>query len=97
MSAIPEDIIGSSWTEKLPKDRIMKKLLRELDARGENVLVVGDGRAEVAAGVRMGAVVISRLPKSAAHQRKLHKALGTNLIVEDYLGRELSECFQEGE
>ncbi len=88
-----EDIIGSTWTEKLPKDMIMKKLLRELGATGEEVLVVGDGRAEIAASYEMGSVAISRLPKDAEYQRKLHKELKTNIIVEDYLGEELMACF----
>lgn len=90
---IVEDIIGSTWTEKLPKDMIMKKLLRMLGAKGEDVLVVGDGRAEIAASDEMGSVSISRLPKSAEYQRKLHVDLKTNIIVEDYLNDELKACF----
>ncbi len=90
---IVEDIIGSTWTEKLPKDMIMKKLLRELGAKGEEVLVVGDGRAEIAASDEMGAVAISRLPKEAEYQRKLHVDLKTNIIVEDYLSKDLKACF----
>ncbi len=88
-----EDIIGSTWTEKLPKDMIMKKLLRELQASGEEVLVVGDGRAEIAASFEMGSVAISRLPANADYQRQLHKELKTNIIVEDYLSDELKACF----
>ncbi len=88
-----EDIIGSTWTEKLPKDMIMKKLLRELGATGDEVLVVGDGRAEIAASFEMGSVAISRLPMEAEYQRKLHKELKTNIIVENYLGDELMACF----
>ena len=90
---IVEDIIGSTWTEKLPKDMIMKKLLRELGAKGEDVLVVGDGRAEIAASSEMGSVAISRLPKEAEYQRKLHVDLKTNIIVENYLDDELKDCF----
>ncbi len=88
-----EDIIGSTWTEKLPKDMIMKKLLRELGANGNEVLVVGDGRAEIAASYEMGSVAISRLPREAEYQRKLHVELKTNIIVEDYLGEDLKDCF----
>jgi len=79
-----EDIIGSTWTEKMPKDMVMQKLLKDLNIKGENVLVVGDGRAEIQAGVQMGAFVVSRLPENADFQRDLHKKLGTNLIIEDF-------------
>jgi len=83
-----EDIIGSTWTEKMPKDMVMKKLLKKLGVKGENVLVVGDGRAEIQAGVEMGAFVVSRLPENADFQRKLHKKLGTNMIVTDFCDEE---------
>ncbi len=89
-----EDIIGSTWTEKMPKDMIMKKLLKDLNIKGENVLVVGDGRAEIQAGVQMGAFVVSRLPKTADFQRALHKKLGTNVIVEDFTNPEFKKTFQ---
>ena len=89
-----EDIFGSTWTEKIPKEAVMKKLLKELNIKGENVLVVGDGRAEIFAGAEMGALVMSRLPKEAEYQRKLHKDLGTNIIVEDYLNPEIYEIFK---
>ena len=92
--SLVEDIIGSTWTEKMPKDMVMKKLLKELDVDGKNVLVVGDGRAEIAAGAEMGSVVISRLPQSAQYQRKLHKKLGSNIIVEDYLNEDLMKMFE---
>lgn len=92
--SLVEDIIGSTWTEKMPKDMVMKKLLKDLDVDGANVLVVGDGRAEIAAGAEMGSVVISRLPQSAQYQRKLHKKLGSNIIVEDYLNKDLLKMFE---
>ena len=57
-----EDILGSTWTEKMPKEMVMKKLREDLGVDGKNILVVGDGRAEILAGAEMGAVVISRLP-----------------------------------
>ena len=84
-----EDIFGSTWTEKIPKEMVMKKLRAELGVDGKNILVVGDGRAEILAGAEMGALVISRLPKDAAYQRKLHNELGAHIIVEDYNNEEL--------
>lgn len=84
-----EDIIGSTWTEKLPKDVIMKRLLKTLGASGEEVLVVGDGRSEIAAGAGMGALCISRLAADDAYRRSLHRELGTHIIVSDYLDPEL--------
>ena len=92
-----EDIIGSTWTEKKPKDAVMKDLIKELNISGENVLVIGDGRAEIQAGVELGAVVISRLPESAKYQRELHKNLGTNVIVEDFTSKDFYSLFEEVE
>ena len=89
-----EDIIGSTWTEKIPKEVVMKRLLEELNINGKNILVVGDGRAEILAGAEMGAVVISRLPQNAEYQRKLHKELGSNIIIEDYLNKDLFEILK---
>ena len=88
-----EDILGSTWTEKMPKEMVMKKLREDLGVDGKNVLVVGDGRAEILAGAEMGALVISRLPETAAYQRTLHKDLGTNIIVADYLEQKLYDIF----
>ena len=90
---IAEDIIGSTWTEKMPKDAVMKSLLKKLGISGDNVLVVGDGRAEISAGVKMGAVTVSRLPVSAEYQRKLHRNLGTNIITDNYTCDELYQIF----
>ena len=81
-----EDIIGSTWEEKIPKDEVMYRLLAELGLSAENVLVVGDGRSEISAGVDMGAATLSRLPENAVRQRELHRSLGTNVIVKDYIG-----------
>lgn len=89
-----EDIIGSTWTEKKPKDAVMKDLIKELGISGKNILVIGDGRAEIQAGVELGAVVISRLPESAEYQRELHKKLGTNVIVEDFTGKDFYNLFE---
>ena len=89
-----EDIIGSTWTEKKPKDTVMKELITQLGISGEKVLVVGDGRAEIQAGVEIGATVISRLPENAVYQRDLHKKLGTNVIVEDFTNKEFLRLFE---
>jgi phosphoglycolate phosphatase-like HAD superfamily hydrolase len=89
-----EDIIGSTWAEKMPKDTVMKKLLKDLNIKGENVLVIGDGRAEIQAGVEMGSYVVSRLPENADFQRELHKKLGTNMIIEDFTNPEFKELFK---
>lgn len=89
-----EDILGSTWTEKMPKEMVMEKLRKDLNIDGKNILVVGDGRAEILAGAEMGALVISRLPKTAEYQRKLHNELGAHIIVEDYLSEDLYEIFK---
>ena len=85
---IIEDIIGSTWTEKLPKDVIMDKLLLSLGAKGETVIVVGDGRSEISAGVKMGALCVSRLGLDEAYKRDLHIRLGTDVIVDDFNNKE---------
>lgn len=92
---VVEDIIGSTWTDKLPKDVIMQRLAKTLGVDGAQILVVGDGRSEIWAGAQMGAVMISRLPESAAYQRALHKSLGTNVIVADYTDPRLMAMFTE--
>ena len=79
-----EDIIGSTWNDKLPKDMIMDRLLETLGAKGEEVLVCGDGRSEISAGVKMGALCISRLGKDEDYKRALHIKLGTDMIVERF-------------
>lgn len=88
-----EDIYGSTWTEKIPKEAV-KRLLKQLNLDGKNVLVVGDGRAEISAGVQMGSVMVSRLPKEADYQCKLHRTLGTNIIIDDYLNGDLFDIFE---
>jgi phosphoglycolate phosphatase-like HAD superfamily hydrolase len=85
---IIEDLIGSTWTDKIPKDQIMEKLLKTLGADGKNVLVIGDGRSEISAGVKMGALCVSRLEKTDAYRRNLHKNLGSNIVVESYLEKD---------
>jgi beta-phosphoglucomutase-like phosphatase (HAD superfamily) len=77
----------------MPKDMVMQKLLKDLGVSGENVLVIGDGRAEIHAGVQMGAFVVSRLPENADFQRELHRKLGTNIIIKDFFDKDfLSLC-----
>ncbi|MPM78323.1 hypothetical protein SDC9_125334 [bioreactor metagenome] len=79
-----EGLEGSSWREKLPKHLIMRDLCAKLGVSPEHVLVVGDGRSEIAAGVEMGAVTMSRLPASARRAREIHIALGTHFLLEEY-------------
>lgn len=79
-----EGLEGSSWHEKLPKRLIMRNLCAKLGVSPEHVLVVGDGRSEIGAGVEMGAVTMSRLPGSARRAREIHVALGTHFLLEDY-------------
>lgn len=89
-----EAIRGSSWDKKIPKSELIAELLKEVAADGRSVLVVGDGRSEVRAGVEIGAVVMSRLPAEAARQRQLHRELGANYIVPDYTGPALAELLR---
>lgn len=89
-----EDIIGSTWDEKMPKDEIMRKLLKKLNVSGESVLVTGDGRSEISAGVNMGALTMSRLTSAQARQRELHTWLGTHMIVEDFTDPLIDKVFQ---
>ena len=89
-----EDILGSTWNEKIPKDEVMRRLVKELGINGENVLVVGDGRSEISAGVKMGAFTVSILPENAARQRELHKQLGTNMIIPDYTAADIKEIIK---
>ncbi len=85
-----EDILGSTWDEKIPKDEVMRRLVKELGIKGENVLVIGDGRSEISACVALGAVTVSILPKNAKRQRELHTELGTNMIISDYTAEDIS-------
>jgi len=89
-----EDILGSTWDEKIPKDEVMRRLVKELGIKGENVLVIGDGRSEISAGVALGAVTISILPENATRQRELHTELGTNMIVSDYTDKDLLQIIK---
>lgn len=89
-----DDIVGSTWEDKIPKDVLMQRLADQLGVKGEEILIVGDGRSEVTAGDEMGAAIISRLPEDATYQRELHKKLGTHVIVPDYLDPQLYAMFQ---
>lgn len=88
-----ESIYGSTWDRKMPKDEVMRALCRENHINPSSVLVIGDGRSEISAGVGMGAVTISRLPLDATRQRELHRELGTHLIVPDYSSSTLRNMF----
>jgi phosphoglycolate phosphatase-like HAD superfamily hydrolase len=81
---IVEKLIGSTWRQKLPKAEIMQDICVRENIDPANILVIGDGRSEIAAGTAMGAVCISRLDTDAGRAREIHRALGTNLIIPDY-------------
>ena len=87
-----ERFCGSTWNEKLPKVEIMRKLCMTDNINPENLLVVGDGRSEIAAGVELGAVNISRLNDNAVRQKEIHRAIGTHIILKDYL--QVEKLFQ---
>lgn len=89
-----EDVLGSTWDEKIPKDEVMFRLVKELNISGENVLVLGDGRSEISAGVKLGAVTMTVQPENAVRQRELHRELGTNMIVSDYTLEDIYEIFK---
>lgn len=88
---------GSRWDRKMPKDEVMRELLGGLQISGSQVLVVGDGRSEVQAGVAMGAVVLSRLDREAHRLRELHRELGTNYLAPDYSEPALNRLLRERE
>jgi phosphoglycolate phosphatase-like HAD superfamily hydrolase len=88
-----EDIYGSTWDEKIPKDEVMRRLVAQLGISGENVLVLGDGRSEISAGAALGAVNISILPETSVRQRELHCTIGTNMILPDFRAADLMDIF----
>jgi phosphoglycolate phosphatase-like HAD superfamily hydrolase len=90
---IVEDIIGSTWTDKMPKNVIMKSLLDKFGIKGENTMVAGDGRSEIQAGIEMGSFTVSRLSESMKFQKALHIKLGVNMIVEDFDNEDLYKIF----
>lgn len=81
-----ESLAGSSWDKKLPKNEVMARLFTEQSLDPRQVLVVGDGRTEIKAGVEFGCPTLSRLPLQEERQREVHRALGVNYIVSDYQG-----------
>lgn len=89
-----ESVHGSDWDRRMPKDEVMCALLSELGVAGEQVLIVGDGRSEVQAGVAMGGAVLSRLATNATRLRALHRELGTNYLVTDYCEPSLQRLLQ---
>ncbi len=86
-----EKLVGSTWHEKLPKDKLMFNLCRAERVDPAHVLIVGDGRSEIAAAVGMKALAMSRLDDAAARAREIHRELGTNLIVNRYNLDELKQ------
>jgi len=92
-----ESVHGSDWHQKVCKDELMRSLLCVLGIAGQQVLVVGDGRSEVQAGVAIGAAVLSRLAPEARRLRELHRELGTNYIVSDYREPALEQLLQARE
>jgi len=89
-----ETILGSTWDRKVPKGELFEQMMAQQGVAAANVLVVGDGRAEIEAAVRMGAVSISRLGRSAGRQRELHRQIGTSYIVEDFTDPALTELIR---
>ena len=79
-----EGFCGSTWDVKLPKIEIMKRLIREKNLSPEEVLVIGDGRSEIAAGRELNCITISRLDIQAERAREIHRQLQTNLIMPDF-------------
>ena len=69
---IVEDLIGSTWTDKIPKDQIMEKLLATLGADGKNVLVVGDGSRQYIPKTPMGHMYRFRCRLSMVYKDKEH-------------------------
>ena len=92
-----EALRGSSWDKKMPKDEVMEGLFREENIDPGKTLLVGDGRTEIKAGVDMGSITMSRLPKEAKRQRDIHIDLGVNYIVQDYTDPALRQLISRGE
>lgn len=89
-----EAVKGSSWEQKLPKDDAIREVIRSDGASPGEVLIVGDGRAEIQSGAQLGCVTISRLPREAHRQRRLHISMGTNYVLEDFTDPLLAELIQ---
>lgn len=91
-----EHLYGSTWDEKIPKREVVKQLSIELGVLGKNILVVGDGRAEIVVGVEINAVTISRIPENSPRDREIHIELRTNYILPDYTNPELFRLISAG-
>jgi len=91
-----ESLEGSSWDTKLPKGEVMARIFKDNNLDPRHVLIVGDGRTEIKAGVEMGCPTISRLPADDKRQRKVHSDLGVNYIVSDYTDPALLEMIYKG-
>lgn len=78
------NLYGSSWSKKLPKSEIMSHICTDKGINPNHVLIVGDGRSEIVAGVMMGAITISRLDVHAIRAREIHRQLQTNIIIPQY-------------
>ena len=92
-SKLIEDIHGSNWNRKITKIEAMRQLMDSLVLKPENILIVGDGRAEIAAAVEMGALAVSRLGEGARRQREIHREIGTNYVVTDFTAPVFRELF----
>jgi len=88
-----EALYGSTWDKKKPKINVMYDICKEQNLDLSKVLIIGDGRSEIHAGVEMGAVTISRLDFDAERPIEIHKQLGTNIIIEDYSDEEFLKMF----
>jgi phosphoglycolate phosphatase-like HAD superfamily hydrolase len=87
-------LYGSNWNKKLPKSIIMRNICYNEEINPKNILIVGDGRSEIAAGIEMGAITMSRLDADAERLREIHRNLKTNIIVEHYNMNELKKIFR---
>jgi hypothetical protein len=88
-----ENLYGSKWDEKISKQKIFQQICEMENLHPENILIIGDGRSEISAGVAMGALTVSRIDKNFLRHRSLHRKLGTNLIVPDYCSNEFKQIF----
>lgn len=90
---VVDKLVGSTWNRKLPKVELMLEICREEHIAPENLLIVGDGRSEIAAGVKTGALCLSRLPPESVRAREIHRELGTNLLTAEYRLDDLRKIF----
>lgn len=88
-----EALYGSTWDKKKPKIDVMYDICRGQNLDLSKVMIVGDGRSEIEAGVKMGAVTVSRLDADAGRQIQIHKQLGTNMIITDYTSKDFLDMF----